>query len=102
MLYLIITYKRVRNFGDIASKKSQVVYTSDFELQLRKIGTKIASSCVAETSCVQFTFKRCHYVADIVEYFSQLLVAFLFRCGKIKYRNGSLETSTSSGLIREI
>ena len=42
----------------------------------------------------QRTSKRC-YVANIVENFSQLLDAFLFRYGWIKCRNRSLKNETS-------
>ena len=51
------SFKRVRNFGDIAATKSQVVYTGDFEVAIQS-ATKIASSCAIKIACVNGALSR--------------------------------------------
>ena len=45
------SFEHVRNLGDIAATKSQVVYTRDLEVAIQN-ATKIVSSCATKIACV--------------------------------------------------
>ena len=50
-LWVALSFKQVRNFGQIAATKWQAVYMCNFEVATQS-KTKIASSCTTKIACV--------------------------------------------------
>lgn len=71
-------YANLFKEDNLIARRSISKHRGDLYLKLTDSAIELKSASVAYVSVLKF--KRCYYVADIVEHLSQIPVAFLFRC----------------------